>query len=234
MKSFVKEINSPIVSTTTAKDTAHVDEMLSKFVVESINAAKFKDGIDKVCNICVTCAPMDQLIKCTGFCNGYIHQKCFEDRTHSTQPICEDCVNESLMLCSICKTGDDSAQSEMINCSLANCLRRYHTSCLNNWPQVKWNDVDQKLSLICPVHECHQCGANSLTKDHEPTVMTCIKCPTVLHNDGSCIHAGTIILSYSHNICIKHRPLRQNAFNLDYCFICKMSKFTVVFRMMLE
>lgn len=234
--SFIKDISFP--DGKTSKNSEKVqkfvqnEEMLLKFVEQSLFSSKFK-GVGNICIICFLGEPTEKLIKCVGTCDGYLHQTCFENRFpqrlgnrdregESNYFICEDCTNQSNQFCFICKTDDDAAQSEMINCTVPNCWRRYHINCLKDWPQAKWTDSHQ--NVICPSHECHQCASNVLKDATAAELTTCIKCPTALHSRAGCIHAGTIILSDSHHICIKHRKLRETICNLDYCYICRAGK----------
>lgn len=232
IRSFIKPISVPIVET---PDTGKIqgENLLRKFVAESVSFRKF--GFNKVCNICVTSTPNDdgQLVKCSGTCDGYVHRKCFanrfsqrlagrDDDRGSTQPVCDDCRKESEGFCFICKTDDDSFKSQTINCTFSDCLRRYHVSCLKNWPQTKWNgNDDQNVTFICPLHECHQCRSNDYC---ETNLATCIKCPTAFHTQAACTQAGTVRLSNSHIICIKHCQLRKIRTNLNYCYICKTGR----------
>lgn len=217
-----------------ARDIPYAEKMLLKFVTESCVSSKFTDGVNESCNICLTNQTTEhRLIKCGGSCDGYFHRKCVEKRTPQNlsngddagEPndlICDDCTNESEALCFICKANEDSSKSQMVNCNVSNCLRRYHTTCLQNWThQAEWTDGN----FICPSHHCNQCGPDESDKNRITNLTTCIKCPTAVHNDASCIHAGMIILSDTRHICTKHRQLRKNATNLDYCYACNMGTF---------
>lgn len=236
VQSFIKEISFPVAETSTKSEKLQKivqgEEMLLKFVKESFVSSEF-NGVDRICNICFRNESTEKLIKCVGTCDGYLHRKCVENsfpqrlgnrdsEGESNYFICEDCTDQSKQFCFICKTDDDAAQSEMINCTVPNCWRRYHMNCLKDWPQAKWTDSNR--NVICPSHECHQCASNVFDDAIEAELTTCIKCPTALHSHAGCIHAGTIILSDSHHICIKHRQLREIICNLDYCYICKAGK----------
>ncbi|XP_037036081.1 probable histone-lysine N-methyltransferase Mes-4 [Bradysia coprophila] len=216
-----------------ARETPHSEKMFSKFITESIASCRFTDGVNNRCSICITDQTIDQkLIKCGGTCDGYFHQKCVEkgapqDLSHRDDAggpndfICENCTSESKTLCFICKASEDSPGSQMLNCKVSHCLRRYHTTCLLSWPQSHWTGSDEDFT--CPSHQCHQCGPDPNESKRKAYLTTCIKCPTAVHNDASCIHAGTVILSDTRHICIRHRQLRKNASNLDYCYICDMA-----------
>lgn len=240
VESFIKAISFPIPETSSSSSQAEKivrnEEMLWKFVTESLVSSKF-NAVDKLCSICCRPELAEEMSKCAGTCTGYLHPKCFENRfprrlcdgDNDGDRICircDDCMAQSKQFCFICKTDDDGAtQSETINCTVPNCLRRYHIYCLKAWPQAVWNGSSQEF--ICPSHKCHQCAhSNDVTKKHiTAELTTCIKCPTTVHSHAACIAAGTVIISATRHICIKHRQLRESVRNLDYCYICKAGKF---------
>lgn len=226
VESFIDVVSFSAVD---ARKILHSEKMFLNFVTESCATSKFTDGMNKICNICATNQTIEhRLIKCNGTCDGFFHEKCIGKRTPqnlgngddagvpSDLHICEYCTNESEMLCFICKASDDLSRSQMVNCKVLNCLRRYHMTCLQSWlHQSKWTGSVE--DFVCPSHQCHQCGTNRKTH-----LTTCIKCPTAVHNDASCIHAGMVILSDTRHICTRHREPRKNASSLDYCYICNM------------
>ncbi len=233
VQTFIKDISFPVDESTSEDDFQSAEEMLLKFLTEN----HCSNHNDMICNICSCNKTTEQLIKCAGTCDGYLHRKCFDnwsphrldnrdaDGESTDILICQYCSIEWKSFCFVCKTVENSSQSAMVNCKIANCWRRYHVKCLENWPQAKWNDPDGDSHFICPAHECHQCAMNAtMDMDTDAKLTNCIKCPTTLHNDAKCIHAGTVVLSDANHICIKHREIRPTISNLDYCYICKMGR----------
>lgn len=240
VQSFIKEISfpnsAPTANSGKSQKIVQVEKMLSKFVADSLSSSKFV-GVVKMCIVCLS-NNSDDLIQCEGTgCTRYLHQKCFENHFpqrldnrdnegETNNFICDDCTDQSTQFCFICKA-DVNFESQLINCKVPNCWRRYHMSCLKSWPQAH-SRADPAPGLTCPTHECHQCSSSSRKVGKETKLTTCIKCPTTNHS--RCLHAGTIILSESRHICIKHRQLRERIWNLDYCYICKTGKTNRIIR----
>lgn len=238
IKSFVRTIsfpnsktNLPLTSTPKTEEVSKIEEELLTYVMESRGNTKLFGDVEYICKInnC-TQAVTEEMIKCSGTCNGYVHRKCFENRfphhlagrDNEGEPkgvLCDECNDQSKPLCFICKHEDSS---EPIKCCVENCRRHYHAHCLNDWPQTKF--IESNSRVVCPSHNCHNCApGDSKNKDCSITgfeLTNCIKCPTTLHASSCCINAGTTILTDKHQ-----RLMSRKVCNINYCYICNAGKF---------
>lgn len=128
---------------------------------------------------------------------------------------CMSCRTGDLPQCFICHqdTKDDSSSTaEMTLCSVANCGRAFHLSCLDKWPQAK----KRKDGFICPSHQCHLCisddpRSQNFKQKSKQKLFKCLLCPTAYHLEQNCMPAGTEIVGHLSIICQRHFPLASTA-----------------------
>lgn len=172
-------------------------------------------------NVCKACLKVDEantkdLVKCSGACGDYVHEKCAHNVLKSV--LCGECIDSPFQVCYACKKKNSEP---VVQCSVKTCRRNYHTKCLDDWLQTKKSNKE----MTCPLHVCHTCVSddpkNKRVGDCGMGKLThCIKCPTTFHRDSACIPAGVKMLTKGQHICIRHRIEKRKPVSLDWCYIC--------------
>ena len=183
---------------------------------EEPSTSTLKSGICSVCN-----ANSDCLISCGGDCHELFHLQCLglpSDFCNSGF-MCDECT-VAMTQCFICKQSSGILEC----CSVANCNKLYHISCLKQYYSRTYDST--KKNLVCPRHKCACCLMMASTSKK---LLHCIKCPISLHDRETCLIAGceTISNSRKHMICYKHvdpacnsKRLATSHFNLNTCLHC--------------
>lgn len=128
-------------------------------------------------------------------------------------------------------------------CSLHKCGKFYHPECLKVWPHTQWSLISTSKpknsdmhfdTFVCPMHVCHTCASDdphaAISRCSSDKVVKCLQCPATYHTSNYCVPAGTLILSTSQIVCLRHlgqRIIRKGraikctrTINTPWCFIC--------------
>lgn len=186
-------------------------------------------------DICSVCEEPGDLISCTNGCCSFFHINCIKSEIpkNQTSYVCELCVANKLV-CFICnETDSGDGLGEIKRCTVQNCGKSYHSTCLEikmlkyeNSSEVK--SVCNKNQIRCPLHFCDTCAVKSVSKSKmqaRPRYFKCVRCPTAYHIGDECIAAGSVILSGFNIICPIHfKPQKSlkyhHAVHVSWCFIC--------------
>ena len=150
---------------------------------------------------------------CIGPCRKAYHTKCKDkdlDLTHdSSLPEneefsaldvlgwkCKECTSQ-IATCFQCGikgnylSNKDNAKDEgLVKCSLVNCGKFYHLSCLATKP---------KKSFMCPWHYCVQCRTTGNSK----ALLQCTRCPKAYHL--RCYNRSVVRLNKKYIVCHQHK-----------------------------
>ncbi|OMJ68517.1 hypothetical protein SteCoe_34011 [Stentor coeruleus] len=163
--------------------------------------------------LCAHCEKEGCKWLCTGPCRRGYHSKCKDkdlDLAHdSSLPEneefsalevigwkCRDCTN-NVATCFQCGQKstffahrEDNKSEGVIKCSLNNCGKFYHISCLPNKP---------KKRFMCPWHYCVQCKTTGNSK----ALLQCTRCPKAYHL--RCYNRNVVRLNKKFIVCHQHK-----------------------------
>jgi chromodomain-helicase-DNA-binding protein 7 len=162
--------------------------------------------------ICVHCEKEGCKWICVGPCRRAYHTKCKDkklDPGHdSALPEneefgalevlgwkCKDCTG-MVAHCFMCgvksaySASKDDKKEGVVKCSLTNCGKFYHLSCLATKP---------KKRFMCPWHYCVQCKATGNSK----ALLQCVRCPKAYHL--RCYNRNIVRLNKRYIVCHQHK-----------------------------
>ena len=158
------------------------DEIPDDENIESV--LKDKEGLKKKkktkSEVCEACGIKDGRLYSCSKCKLVYHSECGIDQgSDSDSILCANCQPNAEASCFLCK----QTEGEFFKCSMKQCGRNFHRSCLNNFHSPSAKQDRPPSQFICPIHFCHTCVAHFNNIYHpDKKLIHCIKCPTAYHS----------------------------------------------------